>query len=308
MNDYMMRKLVKQVLFLLITILFTVMILFTVTTSVGAEPALQPTPVPRQPPRLDIEYLPKLALVELEFTPGNVEFNSGYITKGYSSGSEQAPPGLQVQLLDYVGKIIESFNLYNPLIQDRINPDGTHSQSMLSKAEAKINFAFVAIMKTMRLVDTNNAKTLVEIDLEPLFKSYCLENPNDLDCVADLVPFFFHPGWEIDNPTLSPDMGRLTVKVVIQNIGGNVSSRGVPVLVTLSTDDRQREVLASRRFRITTALLPGQEYTRDVVFMLRNDIPEGLYWLEANVDPNNEFKDLAHSNNVITVHVMIRRP
>lgn len=274
---------------------------------VSAAPPLQATLAPRPTPNLNLDYQPKMAVIELALTPTNAALNNGYIIRAFSSGRQDGAPQLQVQLLDHVGDMVQQYNMNNPLWQDRLNPDGTRTLIQASSANTTINFTFEPIMKTMRLTDLASGVRLIDVDLEIMFQHYCLENPSDLDCVADLVPYLFHSGWEIDNPSLTSSRNRVSVDVVVENLGGNPSEIGIPVLVTINSLRFPSRVLVSRRFILNSALVPGQDVTTRVDLIVTG-LSDGTYWLTASVDPEGVYREISHENNIIRAQVRIHKP
>lgn len=292
----------------LIAGLFTMILALSVVAGwVSASPLLQSTPVPRPTPDLNPDYQPKMAVIELTLTPTSAALNNGYIIRAFSSGWQNGAPQLEIQLLDHVGDIVRQYNMNNPLWQDRRNPDGTRTLIQVNSIDAAINFTFEPIMKTMRLTDVASGVRLLDVDLEIIFQRYCLENPSDLDCVADLVPYLFHSGWEIDNPSLTSSRNRVTVDVVVENLGGNPSEVGIPVLVTINSLRFPSRVLVSQRFILNSALVPGQEVTTRVVLIVTG-LSDGTYWLTASVDPEGVYREISHENNIIRAQVRIHKP
>jgi len=271
--------------------------------AVGAEPNTatkwQSRPTPTRTPQYDEANLPKTMVVKLEVRPNGVTLDYGWIIHGYAHIISDGAPELRVQLLDYQNQPLEDYYVWSPLKAYRYDASGRDSSVDRQYADLELVFPFNNRLKTLILSDVDQQKTLIKVDLEQILQNYCLENPDDPECVPDLVVTFEGPeGNQAQIGTL------VRIPVTVENKGGDTVEPGILVHMSLM-EARPSEPLLAQRFEITIPLQPGDTLTEEMVLAIPDDFPPGEYILEVAVDPENRILELDKDNNTSAIDLTI---
>lgn len=148
----------------------------------GSDPALEPIPV------LDFDDPAKSIVVRLDFNNRtDVDFDSALVSLERGHILITNPPLLRVQLFDDTGAFVGGANAWHPLWASVQHSNGTGSRIILPRASGRFVIPFQDDLEMMKVIDIPLNQELIEVDLRPVIRDFCWQNPRDPDCMANFT-------------------------------------------------------------------------------------------------------------------------
>ena len=155
-----------------------------------------PAPLYAQDPLPDGEPIPefdygdqsKTMVVCLEFVEdGSVSFLSSEVVIGPPRARFADPPMLRVQVFDDTGNPVETFNAWDPRLVETFDIVSGYGGELLPRATGRFIFPFAPNLKAVQVVDIPRNRAFRPFDVRSGIRTFCEQNPQDSDCVSDLV-------------------------------------------------------------------------------------------------------------------------